>query len=93
MPVAGQPGQHRLRGRGGVPVVHRHPVPASRERPRDRRADTARPAGDENSPNRHYASHSDSSLVTVAQFRAVPVVPAFGALTIRISAAARSLLP
>jgi hypothetical protein len=32
-------------------------------------------------------------LVIVAQLRAVPVVPAFGELTIRISAAARSLRP
>ena len=91
------------------------PGPRARERARDRRADTARPAGYQNSstllsPARLYPPHSQSALLLSQPIFSVsterqelghrrPVARRAGGarasatLTIRISAAARSLWP
>jgi len=48
VPAAGQAVAQRRRRGGGLPVVDRHPVPACRERPHDRRTDTTGTSGHEN---------------------------------------------
>jgi hypothetical protein len=94
--VARQPGQHLLRERGRVAVVHRHPVALLGERLRYRAADAPGRPGDEDGtiPPPHFSSHKDSSLVAVAQFLAVAATPFFpGVPTMRNSVMASSLVP
>ena len=93
MTVARQSGQHLAREPGRIPVMHRHPVALPRERLRDRPADAPGRPGDQDRP-RHVSSHRDSSLVDVAQFLAVALMPALpGGPMMRNSASASSLIP
>jgi hypothetical protein len=93
MTAARQPGQHLPRQSGRIPVMHGHPVALPRERLRDRPADAPGRPGDQDRP-RHVSSHKDSSLVDVAQFLAVAVMPVLpGGPMMRNSASASSLVP
>ena len=76
--------------------MHRHPVTLARERLRHGPADAAGRPRDQDraapriSAGRHFCSHRDSSVLDVAQFLAVAVMPF---PTTRNSTWASSLVP
>jgi len=78
--AARQPGRHLPGQRGGIAVMHRHPVTLAGERLRHRPPDAPGGPGDQDRAalrRHHFSSHRDSSLVDVAQFLAVAVMPLF----------------